>query len=434
MALGAECGFRIADCGLHIKIRVVCAGGLINILERAVVSMAGKVVLKAGREKPVRQRHPWIFGGAIARIDDAVADGAIADVVSADGAFLARGYVNRKSQIVARLLTWDEKEPVDAEFWRARLRRAMEARSAEASAIRLVSAENDGLPGLVIDRYGDFLVLQSLTLGIEAHKDQIVQALAELSGAMGIYERSDADVREKEGLAPSTGQLWGSAPPELIEITEASQSGRALKFEVDVRRGHKTGFYLDQRVNRRRAAAWCRGCETLNLFAYTGGFAVHALAEGARRVVNVDASGDALRLARRTFELNGFTADDRDFIEGNVFEVIRRFRNDGRKFDAIICDPPKLVFSAGQLDRGARAYKDLNLVAMQLLNPGGILATFSCSGLVSPDLFQKIVFGASVDARRDVQILEKLGQPPDHPILLSFPEGEYLKGLLCRVA
>lgn len=395
--------------------------------------MAGKVYLKAGREKPVRQRHPWIFGGAIARIDDAAADGTVAEVVTEGGEPLARGYVNRKSQIVVRLLTWDPAEPMDDSFWRARLSRALAGRDAQSSACRLVNAENDGLPGLIVDRYGDWLILQSLTLGIETHKAAIVQALADLATPQGIYERSDADVREKEGLAPITGVLWGAEPPPLIEITEPAADGRPLKFEVDVRRGHKTGFYLDQSLSHRRVAPWCRDGEVLNLFSYSGGFAIHALAAGARRVLNVDSSADALRQARTHLTLNGFAAPDADFIDGNVFEVLRRMRGDSRLFDAIICDPPKLVFSAGQIDRATRAYKDLNLIAMRLLKPGGILATFSCSGLVSPDLFQKVVFGAAVDARRDVQILEKLGQPPDHPILLSFPEGEYLKGLLCRV-
>ena len=395
--------------------------------------MAARVILKPGREKPVRQRHHWIFGGAIARIDDEAADGAVVDVLADDGSFLARGTINRRSQIVVRLLTWDETENVDEAFWRGRLERAIATRPAGSTTGRLVSAENDGLPGLVVDRYGDWLVLQSLTLGIETHKSIIVQALAELTGAQGIYERSDADVREKEGLASSTGLLFGAEPPPLIEITEQADKGRVLRFEVDVRRGHKTGFYLDQSVNRRRVAPWCRGGEVLNLFAFTGAFAVHALAAGAARVLNVDSSADALRQARRNLELNKFTAADEDFIEGNVFKILRRFRNDERKFDAIICDPPKLVFSAAQIDRATRAYKDLNLVAMQILKPGGILATFSCSGMVSPDLFQKVIFGAALDARRDVQIIEKLGHPPDHPILLSFPEGEYLKGLLCRV-
>lgn len=398
--------------------------------------MSGKVILKEGREKPVRQRHPWIFGGAIGRIEDSVQDGGVADIVAANGAFLGRGYVNRRSQIVVRLLTWREEEAVDEAFWRGRLKRAIDARPAQEDACRLVNAESDGLPGLVVDRYGQWLVVQSLTLGIEQHKPLIAQALADLfegKGLKGIYERSDVDVREKEGLGETTGLLWGAEPPELIQISERSAEGQPVQMLVDIRKGQKTGYYLDQRENRRRTAQRCRGAEVLNLFSYTGGFAAHALAAGARRVISVDSSAEALAMARRNLELNGFTTSDDDFVVGNVFEVLRRYRAEERHFDAIILDPPKLAFTAAQVDRAARAYKDLNMVSMQILKPDGILATFSCSGRVSADLFQKIVFGASVDAGREAQILEKLSHPPDHPVMLSFPEGEYLKGLICRV-
>lgn len=393
-----------------------------------------RLILKKDRAKSVLQRHPWIFSGAIDRFQGEAHGGDIVEVATADGQLLGRAYVNPRSQIFARMLTWDPAAPVDEAFWRARLARAVAARPAALSACRLVNAEADGLPGLIVDRYGDYLVLQSLTLGIETHKEVIVQALAGLSAPRGIYERSDADVREKEGLVESCGLLWGEEPPELIEITEAAHDGRPLRLLVDVRRGHKTGFYLDQRENRRRAAPWLAGRETLNLFAYTGAFSVHALAAGATRVVNVDASADALAMARRNLELNGLPAPAEDFVEANVFELLRRYRNDGRQFDAIILDPPKLAFTAAQIDKASRAYKDLNLLAMKLLRPGGVLITFSCSGRVSFDLFQKIVFGAMLDAGREAAILERLGQPADHPIALAFPEGEYLKGLICRVS
>ena len=393
----------------------------------------GRAILKAGREKPVRQRHPWIFSGAIQRIDGDVPDGGIADVVSASGEFLARGYINRRSQIVARLLTWNADEVIDEAFWRSRLERAIRARSGRDTAARLVHAESDGLPGLVVDRYGEWLVVQVLTGGIEAHKGVLIQLLAGLVDVSGIYERSDVDVREKEGLAQATGVVWGEEPPDEIEIAEAGLVERSLLFRVDVKHGHKTGFYLDQRENRRKVSAYCRDAEVLNLFSYTGGFACHALSAGARSAVNVDSSAEVLEKARRNVALNGLTSRDEDFVEGDVFAVVLKFRAEGRRFDVIVCDPPKFVRATGQLERGARAYKDLNLVSMQILRPGGYLATFSCSGLVPPDLFQKIVFGASVDARRDVQIVEKLSQPGDHPILLSFPEAEYLKGLVCRV-
>lgn len=395
--------------------------------------MAGHVILRTGREKPIRRRHPWIFSGAIRQIDGDVEDGGIADVVSAQGEFLARGYINRRSQIVVRLLTWDEDEAIDGAFWRRRLRRAIEARGAEKSACRLVNAESDGLPGLTVDRYGEWLVLQALTLGIDRAKNDLVGLLVDLLTVRGVYERSDVDVREKEGLAPATGVLYGEAPPDAIEIAERGASDRDLRFLVDVKRGHKTGFYLDQRENRCKAARYCNGAEVLNLFSYTGGFAVHALAAGARRVINVDSSADALAFAKRNVALNRFEVRDEDFIEGDVFGVLRKYRAEGKTFDVVIADPPKFVRALGQIEKASRAYKDLNLVSMQTLNPGGFLATFSCSGLVSPDLFQKIIFGASIDARRDVRIVEKLSQSSDHPILLSFPESEYLKGLICRV-
>ncbi len=391
----------------------------------------GQVILKQGRDKPVRQRHPWIFSGAIASIEGHAENGGISDIVTSGGAWLARGYINRRSQIQARILTWEENEAIDDAFWRRRLERAIAGRG--AGPARLVHAESDGLPGLVVDRYGEWLVMQAMTLGIDRVKRTLAAILLDLTGARGVWERSDVDVRTREGLELATGLLAGEEPPETIEITEPALDGRPLRFLVDVRKGHKTGFYLDQAVNRRRAAAACAGADVLNLFSYSGSFAVHALAAGARRVVNVDSSAPALELARRQLELNGFAAGDADFIEGDVFAVLRRLRESDARFDAVIVDPPKLAGGAAQVDRAARAYKDLNLIAMQLLNPGGRLITFSCSGAISIDLFQKIVFGAALDAHRDALVIERLGQAPDHPVLLSFPESEYLKGLIARV-
>jgi len=404
--------------------------------------MPAKVILKPGRDKSVRQHHPWIFSGAVARIEGAVEDGAVVEVAQADGAFLARGTLNRQSQIVVRLLSWDADEAIFDGFWHRRLERSILARPAGPGALRLVNAEADGLPGLIVDRYGPWLALQALTLGMDQRKARLAELIARIHQEagreiLGVYERSDADVRAKEGLEKATGVLWGAEPPELVEIADAPGGACAgeknLRLLADLKRGQKTGFYLDQRDNRRAAARWCGGGEVLNLFSYTGAFAVEALAAGARRVVSVDSSAEALALARRNLELNGFAVNDEDFVEANVFEVLRLYRTQERRFDAIILDPPKLAFTAAQVERAARAYKDLNMIAMQILRPGGILVTFSCSGRISPDLFQKIVFGASLDAGREAQILEKRSHPPDHPILLSFPEGEYLKGLICRV-
>jgi 23S rRNA (cytosine1962-C5)-methyltransferase len=392
------------------------------------------LTLKPGREKPVRNRHPWLFSGAIQRIDSDAQDGGLVDAYSHAGDWLARGYLNRRSQIQVRLLSWNPDEGIDEIFWRQRLQRAIAGRAALAAdphtnAYRLVHAESDGLPGLVVDRYGDWLVVQLLTLGVERVKPLLTRLLVELCQPAGIVERSDVDVREKEGLRPSLGMLHGAAPDGPVEIVEHGH-----RFLVDLLAGQKTGFYLDQRENRLQVASYCRDARVLNAFSYSGGFAVYALAAGARHVTNLDSSLDALELGERNLALNGFDPDAQaEGVAGDVFQVLRGWRAAGQRFDVIILDPPKFAHSQQQVERAARAYKDINLLAMQLLQPGGTLATFSCSGLVSADLFQKIVFGASVDAGRDAQVVERLSQGPDHPVLLSFPEGEYLKGLVCRV-
>jgi 23S rRNA (cytosine1962-C5)-methyltransferase len=397
--------------------------------------MTPRIILKRGKEKPILARHPWIFSGAIARAENASA-GDTVDIYDAAERWLARGYYNARSQIAVRVWTWDDK-PVDRAFLRARLERAIDARDAlidhtATNAYRVVNAESDFLPGLVVDRYADFIVAQFLTLGIDRRKAEIVELIEELLHPRGIYERSDVDVREKEGLAPAVGILRGAEPPDVIEVCE-----NGLRFWVDVQRGHKTGFYLDQRENRKRAAEFLRlsphAPEILNVFSYTGAFAVYACAaKPDARVVNLDASRDALGLARENMRLNGCEAQG-EFAEGDAFQLLRRYRDEGRSFDAIILDPPKFVHSLSQLQSGLRGYKDINLLAFKLLKPGGTLATFSCSGQVSAELFQKVVFEAATDAQRDAQIVARLSQAPDHPTLLAFPESEYLKGLVCRV-
>ncbi len=393
----------------------------------------GMVILRPGRERPVLNHHPWIFSGAIGRIEGEPQDGDIVEVRDADKHFLATGYINRHSQITVRLLTWTAGEIPDQDFWRRRMRESVQRRedllqNERTTAFRLIHAESDLLPGLVVDRYGEYLVIQSLTLGIERRKPEIVQILAELLQPRGIYERSDVDVRAKEHLRQSTGVLWGEEPPPIVEIQE-----NGLCFLVDLKEGQKTGFYLDQRDNRRRLAHYSAGHSVLNAFAYTGGFAVCAASWGAGPIMSVDSSAEALSLARRNMDRNGQGDRGDEYLTGDVFHVLREFRDEGREFDLVILDPPKFAYSRSQLDSACRGYKDINLLAIKLLRPNGILFTMSCSGLVTPDLFQKVVFGASVDAGRDVQILERLSQATDHPVLLSFPEGEYLKGLVCRV-
>ncbi|HIC89970.1 MAG TPA: class I SAM-dependent rRNA methyltransferase [Anaerolineae bacterium] len=393
----------------------------------------GQVILKAGREKPVRNRHPWVFSGAIARIEGMPADGDIVDVLDTNGAWLARGYLNRRSQIRVRLLSWDRRESLDRDFWRRRLsaaaeRRARLATDPDTNAYRLVHAESDCLPGLVVDRYSDWLVVQSLTLGTEARRALFTELMQELWSPAGIVERSDVDVRRHEGLQPRVALLGGNMVPPTVQVREHGHL-----FLVDVMSGQKTGFYLDQRENRQRVGALCAGQRVLNGFAYTGGFAVYALDGGATHVTNVDSSHEALQLAERNLDINGFTEDRYELIAGDMFQVLRDWRDRGRAFDVIVLDPPKFAHRKRQVEAAARGYKDINLLALQLLTSGGILATFSCSGAISADLFQKILFGASVDAGRNVQIIGRMGQSEDHPVLLSFPEGEYLKGLLLRV-
>ena len=315
-------------------------------------------------------------------------------------------------------------------FFIRRIEAAIHARKKMAlpgicTAMRLINAESDGLPGLVADRYGDFLVCQFLSAGAEHWKDVIVHILHQLVPVKGIFERSDADVRSKEGLPQTKGLLWGRQPPDLIEV----QVGQ-IRFLVDIYQGHKTGCYLDQRENQSRIADFAAGANVLNCFSYSGVFGLWALRAGASQVTHLDASQEALALAEKNLDINHQKAE---LIQTNVFDQLRRYRDGSRRFDIIILDPPKFVASAGQLTKGCRGYKDINLLALKLLNPGGILFTFSCSGLVAPALFQKIVADAAVDARCRMRITHLLHQAADHPVASSFPEGHYLKGLICQV-
>jgi 23S rRNA (cytosine1962-C5)-methyltransferase len=405
------------------------------------------VIITKGREKSILRQHPWIFSGAIKNTEGDPQPGAIVDVVTQDGSFLGQGYWNPKSQIAVRLLSWSDE--VDDDWWKAQLKRAFESRMEHGvlpQARRLVNAENDYLPGLIIDRYGDWLVLQALTLGIDQRKTQIaemtIEALRELDvNIRGIFERSDVDVRKKEGLPLHAGVLWGEEPPESIHTPLVADS--RAEIWVDVREGHKTGYYLDQRDNWRVVAETVRTCveqtgrcRVLNLFSYTGGFSSVALANGATQAVNVDRSREALELAEQIHEANqyfGGSADSVEFIQADVFEFLRDQANQGAEYDLVILDPPKFAHTQQQVDKASRGYKDINLNALRLVRPGGYLFTFSCSGAISRDLFQKIVFGALNDSDRQAQILRHLGAADDHPTALTFPEGEYLKGFVLRV-
>ncbi len=408
--------------------------------------MTHAVVLRPGREKPVLSKHPWVYAGAIRQVPESAADGDIVPVEDADGGFLAWGFLNRRSQIALRLVSWRPEERFDAGFWRERLLQAWRGREREGSwadpiastsgdgkgptdAYRLVNAESDGLPGLVVDRYADWLVVQFLTLGMEVRKEELTEIVGELMPeAAGIFERSDVTVRKKEGLALTAGPLRGPPPPAEVIVRE-----NGLEFAVDLAAGHKTGFYLDQRENRARLEKYAAGREVLNCFAYTGAFSVYAARGGAGPIVNVESSAEALVLAQRNMALNGFANRDDEHVAADVFEQLRRYRDVGRQFDLIVLDPPKFAHSQREVERAARGYKDINWLAMRLLRPGGLLFTFSCSGSVSPDLFQKILFSAALDAGREVQIIGRLAQSADHPVLLTFPESAYLKGAICLV-
>jgi 23S rRNA (cytosine1962-C5)-methyltransferase len=405
----------------------------------------GIITIRKDREKPVINQHPWIFSGAIAKAENAD-DGEIVTVVDHKGNFLARGYWNHKSAIQVRILTWQD-EPIDEAWWRKMLKRAIDLRleqfigletHSENLSYRLINAENDFLPGLVVDRYGNWLVLQALTLYIDQNKatlaQYIVDALKNVFNIKGIYERSDADVREKEGLRQHKGLIWGEELPALIPIADDE-----VKMLVDVRNGHKTGYYLDQAWNRSELysllvrQSYVEFQTILNCFSYTGGFSLQAHHAGLPEITNVDASEDALEIARKSYELNGFTTDNVKFVQADVFDYLRQCVAKGEQFDIVVLDPPKFAHNKQQVDKAARGYKDINLNAFKVIKSGGYLMTFSCSGAISRDLFQKIVFGALADSGRQAQIIKHLSASDDHPVALTFPEGEYLKGLLLRV-
>lgn len=391
------------------------------------------VILKASREKSLVRRHPWVFSGAIGKTGGRPDSGGTVDILSSDGKWLARGAYSPESQIRVRVWTFDPEEEISPGFFGLRLRQAMQSRRTigieqTTNAFRLVNSESDGLPGLIVDRYDGFLVCQFLSAGAERWKDAIVSELQRLTPCMGIYERSDADVRLKEGLLPSAGCLSGDEPPEVLEIHE-----HGCTYLVDIRHGHKTGFYLDQRDNRACVARYASGREVLNCFSYTGAFSVASLKGGATHAVNVDSSGSALELASRNAAINGIDMGSMENVETDVFTLLRRYRDAGRQFDMVVLDPPKFAESRGQIVRASRGYKDINLLALKILRPGGILFTFSCSGLMERDLFQKIVSDAALDAGREAGIIHWLTQSSDHPVSLNFPEAGYLKGLVCLV-
>lgn len=389
-----------------------------------------RCILKEGKEKPLEGYHPWIFSGAIDQIDDSFKPGDLVKVFSSQNRFLGIGYLNPRSQIAVRMLTFEDVT-IDQAFFEKRVRNAVALRhqfvlNSETNACRLIHAEGDFLPGLIVDLYADYLVIQILTAGMERWRDMIIHVLQKELSPKGIFEKGDSEWREWEGLEKRIGRLAGEEPPDFVEIQE-----NGLQFIVDIHRGQKTGFFLDQRANRRMVGSLARGKRVLNCFSYTGGFSVYAANGGALQTVSVDSSEPALNTARVHFEKNGLKPEDHTFEEADVFEYLRQTR---QEFDMIILDPPAFCQNKNQVQQAARGYKDINLFAFKRIAPGGLLFTFSCSSHIEPDLFQKIVFGAAKDARREVRILAKTGHAMDHPVSIYHPEGEYLKGLLCEVA
>lgn len=393
-----------------------------------------KIILEKEREKSLLRRHPWVFSGAIKKVEGKPERGETVDVLNAGNEWLARGSYSPDSQITVRAWTFDQNETIDRDFFRRKIVKALEFRQrlpgigTDFTACRLIAGEADGLPGLVVDRYGDYLAGQFLASGVEKHKATIVELLIELTACKGFYERSDVAVRLKEGLTETTGTLFGAEPPDKIEIHE-----HALKFYVDIKHGHKTGFYLDQRDNRNYLYKHAAGKTVLNCFSYTGGFGVAAAKGGAAMVTNADTSAPMLALGSENMQLNGIDEKLYENIEADVFCLLRKFRAEGRKFDIIVLDPPKFADSKHHMDKACRGYKDIAILGFQLLNPGGQLYTFSCSGLMMPELFLKITADAALDAGVDAHIVNRFCQAPDHAMSLHFPESHYLKGLLLNV-
>jgi len=392
-----------------------------------------EVILKKGKEKAALQRHPWIFSGALDRVKGSPANGEVVRVLAADKEFLAYGYFNEKSRVAVRMLEWDETKTIDREWYQQKIRTAIASRAhvlrnGDTNTCRLVFSEADFLPGLIVDRYADFLSLQILSAGIENAKEDIINILREELQPTGIFDKSDATARTHEDLEVANGLLWGENPPEFLEVKE-----NGILYHINIAGGQKSGFYCDQRDNRQILAAYTPGKTVLDCFSYSGGFSLNSLKAGATHVTSVDSSALALETLQQNIDLNGFDKAQSTVVQSDVNKQLRALKEEGKKFDVIVLDPPKYAPSRSALDRAARAYKDLNRLGMGLLESGGLLATFSCSGAVDIETFKQIIAWAALDAGKEIQIVKQFSQPEDHPVRISFPEGEYLKGLLLRV-
>ncbi len=390
------------------------------------------ILLKKGKEKAVLQRHPWVFSGALQDIKGKPDNGELVSVHSFDNVFLAYGHYNKESRVAVRLLSWDESILPNEEWYRKRLRAAVKSRehllTDGNNTCRLVFSESDYLPGLIVDKYGDYLAVQILTSGTEEMKPVILDELLKLTGAKGIFDKSDSSARAHDGLAGGNELLAGTLPPDFVEVKE-----NGIKYHINIIEGQKSGFYCDQRFNRDLLASYAKDAKVLDCFSYSGGFALNAMRSGAKELVCVDSSALAIETLKKNISLNGFDAIANESIQSDVNKQLRIFKEAGETFDIVILDPPKFAPSRSALTKASRAYKDLNRLGMQILKEGGLLATFSCSGAVDIAAFKQIVAWAALDAGKEVQIIYQFTQPEDHPIRVSFPEGEYLKGLLCRV-
>lgn len=390
------------------------------------------IILKKGKEKAAILRHPWIFSGALDKIKGSPANGEIVAVWSASQEFLAYGYFNDQSRVALRLMEWDQSVTIDETWYAQRLEKAIASRAnilnENTNTCRLVFSEADLLPGLIVDKYAEFLSLQILSAGMENAKQTIINILRSLLNPKGIFDKSDAGARKHENLEPADGLLWGEQPPEFLEVKE-----NGVIYHINIADGQKSGFYCDQRDNREILAAYTKGKTVLDCFCYSGGFTLNSLKAGASHVTSVDSSALAIETLKHNLELNGFSEAMQSSVQSDVNKQLRVFKDENKKFEVVVLDPPKYAPSRSALDRAARAYKDLNRLGMMILEPGGILATYSCSGAVDMETFKQIIAWAALDAGREVQILKQFHQPEDHPIRMSFPEGEYLKGLLLRV-
>lgn len=390
------------------------------------------VILKKDKEKAVLQKHPWLFSGAIDRVKGKPANGDIVRLLNHKGDFMAYGFYNDQSRVALRLLEWDENIPVNEDWFRQKVAMAVKARSSvlneNTDTCRLVFSEADYLPGLIVDKYADHLAVQVLTSGIEKVMPVIIEELRQLLNPLSIFDKSDASSRQHEGMETSNVVLWGDEPPASVAVKE-----NGVAYNINIAEGQKSGFYCDQRDNRRILAAYTSGKTVLDCFSYTGGFTLNALQNGAVSVTSVDSSALAIETLKENIQLNNLDATKHTAIQSDVNKQLRVFKDAGETFDVIVLDPPKYAPSRSALDRAARAYKDLNRLGMLLLNSGGLLATFSCSGAMDMENFKQVLAWAALDAGKQVQFIYQFCQPEDHPVRASFPEGEYLKGLLCRV-